>query len=62
MTLVCRAAPAYSGCTQCPTWAWGRESMMVSSPTLLWGEEAVLPQPDFREEAFLGTLPFAEET
>lgn len=35
---------------------------MVSSPTLLWGEEAVLPQPDFREEAFLGTLPFAEET
>lgn len=35
---------------------------MVSSPTLLWGEEAVLPQPDFREEAFPGTLPFAEET
>lgn len=42
-------------------------SLLVSFPTLLWGGGETLfshhpTPPHFREEAFPGTLSFAEET
>lgn len=44
------------------TWGWGRRSLKMSSPTLLWGEPAICPlftPPRFRD--FLEILPFTEE-